>query len=301
MNLHPNHSRWPSALTLCVALVVCCFQVRPSVAQTQPSPPLPPQFVLPTLAEIPAAEIRVPLSAEQKAAVDKALAFWDQARICKTPIDLKMTDATLDDVVARIKQEPKANGISIEVRDAIPTRLSFDLKQTKIGNILDIVAGLAGCKLYLLPSGLLIAPESKLFPVELQDIQDSRERKGGQWIKSSDSGLGGWNTWQPVGKVLFQAVAADITGKPVEQLPSGIINTTFDHFSPQSQQLLLVCADSFNENRRLSSPDAAEVHLKDASPVMVKIYAPDRLGVSFLPDSPATGAPPTLALPANLP
>ncbi|RYX86272.1 hypothetical protein EON83_03345 [bacterium] len=250
----------------------------------------------PPLFEISAADTHIPLSADQKAAVDKALACWEQAKICRVPIDLKMTDATLDAVLARIKQEPVAKNISIEVREPEATRLSFDLKRNKIGNVLDIVAGLAGCKLYLLQNGLLIAPESKLSTTELKDI---KERKGGQWIKSSDGGLGQWRTWGPVSEVLFQAIAVDITGKPVAQLPTGIINTTFDHFSLQSQQFLRTCADYFNEDNRYYSRDVAKVSLNDTSPVTVKIFASDSLDVSFPSTSPAPGVAPTdtLAVP----
>ncbi|RYG55191.1 hypothetical protein EON80_30985, partial [bacterium] len=98
------------------------------------------------------------LSAEQKVAVEKFLAVAGQEKFCKKTIDFKIENASLEDIIASIKRIAPGENVAIEIRGARPLQLSFDLKQEKTGNLLNNVAALAGCKLFLRPEGLLIAP-----------------------------------------------------------------------------------------------------------------------------------------------
>jgi hypothetical protein len=93
--------------------------------------------------------------------INQALALTEQEEITRTPVSLRVTDATMETLVEQIQRAvPSAK--SIEVRKARPVRLSFDLQGVQVGHILQSAAGLAGCELHLLPGRLLVAPLSEL-------------------------------------------------------------------------------------------------------------------------------------------
>jgi hypothetical protein len=104
---------------------------------------------------------KLPFSLEDQASIDKALKLTEQEELSKTIVPLKVKDATLEELVAEIQRVLPAAKI-IEVRDASPVHLSFELKEALVGQVLQSAAALASCELYLLPDRLLISPQNKL-------------------------------------------------------------------------------------------------------------------------------------------
>lgn len=108
---------------------------------------------------------------------------------CKRPITLKVTNATLEDVIAKARIAFPAK-TRIEVRDARPVHVSFDLKATTAGEALQSVGALAGCKVWLFDDHLLISPLESLIPSENKDVD---EQTGGEWGRSVAAGGSGWS------------------------------------------------------------------------------------------------------------
>lgn len=168
-------SKRPSERALGLLLVVlplCAGALQPSRVQAQP-------VLVP-----PLKKARSPLTAQQRESFNKIMAIARIQEVCATTLDLKMDGATLDDVVGRLKPAFQTKKVSIEVRGAKPIQVSFDLKGSSVGNLLTPISALAGCKLYMFSSGLLIAPPSQLTETEKLELQQGR---GGEWVRSSNT------------------------------------------------------------------------------------------------------------------
>lgn len=251
---------------LLLALPLSVSAPQLPVAQAQPAltPPTPKTFK--------------PLPPEQKAQVQKLLALSRQENICKSLLDLKMQNATLQEVATRIKGMLQGQAVAIEVRGASPVRLGFELKQVAVGDVLSHVAALAGCKLFVLSSGLLLTPSSQLTEAERLDME---QRRGGEWSKSSASGGYGWSARNEQSTFFTRAIAQEATGSDAKPLPATVVKTTFGSFSPESQIMLQEMVSWMNEEDRITHPKVAPLYLNAASPVTVDTSNPRGISVLF--------------------
>ncbi len=261
---HPKRSCRRALGTLLLALPLSGIAFQLPSAQAQPALIQPAK--------------KSPLSPEQKATVNKLLAVLQQARVCKLPIDLKVENATLEEVTNRIKTMLPSQAITIEVRSAKPVQMGFDLKSTRVGDVLDHVAALAGCRLFVLSDRLLIAPSSLLTEAELRDI---RQKRGGEWAKSTESGASGWSAKIQATELFTRAVAQEATGSTAKPLPPGVMKTTFGSFSPDSQAMLQEMASWSSGGVGQPTPDAPPFHLSAESPVSVDTSKPNTIDITF--------------------
>lgn len=96
----------------------------------------------------------------------KFLALFKMQRLCKTPLDLNVQNASLEDIAARVRKTLPQPAAPIEVRGALPMRLTFELKQSTVGASLRAAGALAGVKLWVFFDHLLLAPETAISPEE---------------------------------------------------------------------------------------------------------------------------------------
>lgn len=258
---HPKRSSRRALSTLLLALPLTGIAFQLPGAQAQPALTQPAK--------------KSPMTPEQKAAVTKILALSRQSNVCKSVIDLKVENATLPDVVERIKATLPGQAVAVEVRGANPVRVSFDMKSGKVGDVLDHVAALAGCKLFILSGGLLIAPPSSLTGAERFDIKQSQ---GGEWAKSTESGGSGWSYKSAVSKFFTRAVAQEATGSDAQSLHAGVVKTTFGSFSPEAQAMLQEMASWASGG---ANPSAAPFHLGPDSPVSVDTSESNTIDITF--------------------
>lgn len=263
---HPKRSSRRALGTLLLALPLSGIALQLPSAQAQPAPTLP------------AKKNPKPLSPDQKTALDKVLAITHQENLCKSIIDLKVENATLDDVTTRIKAMLPGQTIAIEVRGANLVHVGFDLKGAKVGDTLDHVAALAGCRLFVFSRGLLIAPTALLTEAELSDIKQWR---GGEWAKDLEAGGTGWYIGREANQLFARAIAQEATGSDAKPFPAGVVKTTFGNFSPDSQAILQQMATDIREHRRSVDPGAPPFHLSPDSPIAVDTSNPTAISISF--------------------
>lgn len=262
-----KRSRRRALGTLLLALPLSGIASPLSPAQAQPATTLPAK--------------KSPLSPEQKVAADKVMAMVRQQKVCNTPIDLKVTGATLEDVIAHIKAAFPNQVIAIEVRDAHRVRMDFDLQGVRIGDALASVATLAGCKLFVFSSGLLIAPPSQLTDAEKQSI---KQTEGGEWVKSvENAGSSGtfWSNGTKADQLFARAIAQEVTGSDAKPFPSANVKTTFGNFSPECQAMLQQIVDSSMEGARQLTPWATPFHLTADAPIAVDTTDPKAVHITI--------------------
>lgn len=159
--------------------------------------------------------------------VVKELARIEQEELAKTPISLKMTEASLETVIAKIQEAlPKMK--NIEVRQAQPVRLSFDLKNAYAGQILHSAAGLAGCELHILPNRLLIAP--------LQELSKEEDKDRLRWTSSKNL-----LSHRPLQSLFARRLAADIQQRTAAQAANGEparAEILFGNLGPEQQTMI---------------------------------------------------------------
>ena len=68
--------------------------------------------------------------------------------------------------------------MSIRVRRAQPISDSFDVKGTRVGDVLQHIASKAGCDLFVFSQGLLLCPVAQLTEAEKAD---AKKGLGGGW------------------------------------------------------------------------------------------------------------------------
>ncbi len=261
---HPKRSSRRALSTLLLALPLSGIASQLPSAQAQPALTQPAK--------------KSPLSSEEKATIAKVIAISHQENVCKNRLNLKMDNATLEDVVARVKELLPGQTIAVEVRGASPVHVGFNLKGARVGDVLDHVAALAGCKLFVLSNGLLIAPASLLTGAELQDI---KQRQGGEWAKSTESGGSSWSTKSGASSLFTRAVAQEATGSNTTPLPTGVLKTTFGNFSPEAQAMLQEMASWVSEATHPLNPNAASLHLNAGSPISVDTSDPNVIHITF--------------------
>jgi len=229
-----------------------------------------------------------PMTPEQKATVTKILALSRQSNVCKSVIDLKVENATLEDVVNRVKTMLPGQAVTVEVRGANPVRVGFDLKGSKVGDVLDHVAALAGCKLFVLSGGLLIVPPSQLTEAERADV---RQYQGGEWAKSTEAGGSSWSVRNQESDLFTHAIAQEATGSNASPLPAGVIKTTFGNFSPEAQTMLQELATWSAESVHLLNPSVAPLHLSVGSLISIDSSQPNSIFITFPHDTSNQGGP----------
>ena len=236
--------------------------------------------------------IALPQSApDQKGTLNKIAVIAQATNVCGNTVDLKMENASLQDVVARIKQMLPNQAVRIEVRGDSPVRVSFDFKGINVGNLLTPVAGLAGCKLYVFGSGLLIAPPSQLTKGERLDFDQIH---GGEWAENVDSGqnddairnadglkMGGWDVQVEAQRLFSKAIAQEITGSDAKVQPPVSVKTRFGNFSPDGQAMLQQIADWSREAIRVDLPGASFLHLTSNSPIEVDTSSPEKISIGI--------------------
>lgn len=263
---HPkrSHRRALGLFLLALPLGGIAFQL-PGV-QAQPTPP------------IPAKKSLKPLSAEQKAAITRVWGISRQEEMCKSLIDLKVENATLEDVTARVKASLPGRAVPIAVRGARPLRVGFDLKDTPTGDVLTHVAGLAGCKVFLLGNGLLIAPPTQLSEAELQEI---KQQQAGEWMESVASGGSGWSNQRVAHSLFAKSIAQEITGSDATPFAATVVKTTFSNFSPDAQKMLQQMVNWSTEDSRRRTPSWPSLALSASSPVVVDTSDPLGIQINF--------------------
>ncbi|PQV62859.1 hypothetical protein B1R32_12032 [Abditibacterium utsteinense] len=236
----------------------------------------------------PAKKSPKPLSPEQKMVTDQVMAIARLENLCQSRIDLKLTNATLEDVTARVKQALPGQAVAIEVRGASPVRVGFELKEVGAGEVLQTVATLAGCKLFLLSGGLLIAPPSQLTGAESLEV---KQKKGGEWAANVLTGERGWSNQSRAEKLLALAIAQEITGSDAKPQPAIVQKTNFGSFSPDSQAMLQQMATWTRESHRSILPDAPPFRLSADSPITVDTSDPKSIGITLSggPSDPGVG------------
>jgi hypothetical protein len=261
---HPKRSCRRALDTLLLALPLSGIALQLPQAQAQPATPLPAK--------------KSPLSPEQKATVEKLLALSVQEHLCKSRIALKVDGASLEGVIARIKEVLPNEPVAIEVRGASPVRVGFDLKDASVSDVLQPIAALSGCKLWVLSRGLLIAPPSQLTKAEWADVNQSR---GGEWAKNATVGTGGRSSQDVKSELFTQAIAQEATGSQAKPLPPQVMKTTFGSFSPQSQAMMQEIVGWMNEGEHNSNPNAVPLHLNAGSSVTVDTTSPYGVTIYF--------------------
>ena len=269
-----RHARWRAvgSLMLVLPAVGCTLQLSPAQAQPQ-------------VAKVPTSN----LSPEQKATVEKMLAIAHQEEICKTRLDLKVNDATLDDVIKSIKDALPGQKVEVNVRDASPVRLSFDLKQAPVGDILQSAAALSGGQLWVTENGLLIAR-----PLSLSETEQAEMKKGrsGQWLKSTEAGGSGWSNSSISAQMFATAIAQEVKNGNFKTEAPGEVKTVFGNFSPDAQRMLQQLATWTRDDTRTTRPNAPAFILGSNSPITVDTSNPKKISIQFQGNAsdPAIGA-----------
>ena len=269
-----RRARWRTLGSLMLVLPVlgCTLQLSPAQAQPQ-------------VAKLPASN----LSPDQKAAVEKMLAIAQQEELCKTRLDLKLDNATLDDVIQSIKTALPGQKVVVNVRDASPVRLSFDLKQAPVSDILQSAAALAGGQLWVMEDGLLIAR-----PLSLSEGEQAAIKKGrsGQWLKSTEAGGSGWSN-SAIGEQMFAtAIAQEVKNGEFKTEATGEVKTVFGNFSPDAQRMLQQLATWARDDTRTTRPNAPAFILGANSPITVDTSNPKKISIQLQGNAsdPAIGA-----------
>ena len=247
-----------------LALPLCGLAFQLTAAQAQPVP-APDALAGPNQ-----------ITPQMKGDAAQVMSIARNMEICKYALDLKLEDATIEDAAERIKATFPDQNIVIRQRDARPLKVSLDLKETAIGSVLNAVATLTDCQLWVLPDGLLIAPPNKLDTLEKEIVKNGVAGAwGSPWTISSKG-----NT------ILIRAIAAEALGNKI-----GSIKTTLDKFSPESRAMLQQVANW--QGRSFARINRPPLTLRPDSPVAVSITEADTIMLDINNGSashPRTGA-----------
>ncbi len=274
-------SRWASGqLLLALSFHSCAVLCSPARAQAPDSAQTTPALKAPTVKDryktsLPAKNGK-PLSPELKARVIETLALFKQESACKTLVDLKVEGANLEEVVRHVRENLFDQDMPVEVRGAAPAKDSFDVKQTRAGDVLQHMAGLAGCNLYLLPAGLLIAPSSRLTEAERKSI---KQRNGG--LYTEDTNVSGNGKWMPSEQPLVEAIAQEVTGSDASPQPPVAVYILFKDFSPFGQEILAKFATEYRESLAADAPWAAPFYLDDKCLIGLETTKPTQINVEL--------------------
>lgn len=216
-------------------------------------------------------------SARDKAEMARVLGLLAQEELCKSPISVKVQNATLAQLVEQVKaalpdtQRIKAN---IELRQAgepdndpiASARFSFGLKETSLGSILQSAAGLTGCKFLILPDRLLIT--------QGQQATAEEQSQARSWAQNVASSGQGWSMAPEASGLMTRLVVAELQARAVTGEPN-IPTTTmrFDQLQPELQQLMQSSVDDKSHKAGHSTmqvPSNALVVLGEVNPSTVQ-------------------------------
>ncbi len=235
-----------------------------------------------------------PLSPEQQAHLEQILAIAHHEDVCKNLLDLKVENATLAQIIERIKAAFPNQDIAIEVRQTEPVRLSFNVEATRVGDLLQSVAALSNCKFWVLPGGLLISPREELTEAEHDLV---RYEQSGLWAKDKAAIVELWSN-DAISRTLFeQIIAQEVLASGLQPEADGSIKLAFGDFSGSSQQILrrMVAEISSAGNQKSDFvPNKAQpaFHLSPDSPITVNASKyPDKFVISFDGNPSDTAAP----------
>ena len=252
--------------TLLLALPLCGIALQLPSAQAQPAPNLP---------NGPAAAA---LSPQQKSEIERVMSISHNEDVCKLALDLKLKNASIEEVTARIKATFPNQQIEIRQRDARPLKVSLDLKETTVGSVLTGVAALSDCRLWVLPDSLLIAPPGKLSTIEHEMV---KQRMAGEWAQSFQAGGHGWSNETFGEKVFAQVVAQEVKASNKAPDAEGNIKSTFGQFSPEGQQALRQLANWTRGSTRRDHPNAPPFVFSSDSPITVTLTDPKWVNIRF--------------------
>ena len=231
--------------TLLLALPLWGLAFQPTPAHAQPAPLSPQQQAqAQALAQTrnvrplpmpPLTIDKAPLSTKQQSEIERILSISRNEEFCHNALDLKLENATIEDVIARIKAAFPQQQVEIRQRDARPLQVSLDLQETTVGTVLQGVAELADCKLWVLPDGLLIAPPGKLNQVERELAE---RRLVGDWGQRSENYEEGWSNNSEGRRAFANVIAREVKANNLTPDAKGYVKTVFGQFSPQAQQAL---------------------------------------------------------------
>ena len=245
---------------LLLALPACGLAIEMPLAQAQPALTQPGTFTAP------------PLTTEQNAKIERVLSISQYEEFCKSALDLKLEDATIEEIITRIKATFPSKKVEIRQRDARPLKVSLDLKETTVGSVLQAVATLSDCQLWVLPDCLLIAPPGALNSAERTMVSS---HQAGEWAQSDGAGGKGWSNSSNGSDVLANLVAEEIKANNPAPATKSEINTTFGNFSPQTQKALQQLA------AWTSKSTVSPFVLTANSPVRVNLTNPNTIAISL--------------------
>ncbi|RYX83652.1 hypothetical protein EON83_13690 [bacterium] len=209
----------------------------------------------------------LPLSEQQKVELKQVVAMFRWEEACQQSIDLKIENATVADVMARVEPMLPTKSLPLQVRETSAVRLSFDLKQTRVGDILANVAALSGSRLYMLPQGLLMAPEHVLSEGQQWEML---EGLSGEWAQGGRvRSASPWVT-KRLNKLLTQRLSQELTGKDALKAPKGTLKTTVGQLSQPTQMLLRQMAVCMKERGVITKNTSRPARLDNASPLTVE-------------------------------
>lgn len=217
-----------------------------------------------------------------RVAVAHAIAMFQQTDLCQAPVTLKVADASLQEIATQMLAAlPRKTTIEIRTRNA--ARLTFDLKGAPADKVLQSVAMLAGCNLYVLADRWLVTSENQLSPAELAEIKE--------W---GTSGAGRRSALTQAVTLLADFVTAELTKplahkadsrpanggqsdaipvEPVEEAPLTRVQFRFGDIAPDLQPLIQQLV-TWQENRpRSSFTQSTRLHLTSATLVTLEYDA----------------------------
>ena len=217
-----------------------------------PQPFVPMPFPFPT---------PVPKPKPQKADASRLLSILSNERACKTPLDLTVQNATLEQIAARIQKTLPRPAPKIKVQGALPIRLSFALKNSTVGEALSAAGSLAGVKLWVFADHLLLAPGSSL--------GTGVGEAAGEWSPTT-----GWNpslaaSSNEIQRVFSTLLADELSAKAATNAGETKAKTTVGALSPDSQRMLQLLVEQ--TNGLLSFRHAGTPNATTASQMISKI------------------------------
>ena len=197
----------------------------------------------------------------QKEDGERILKVLQNQDVCQFVIDLTVKTATLEEIAAQVEKKLSQPAPKIEVRGALPIRLSFALKKSKVGDALGSAAALAGAKLWVFGDHYLLAPESALSDEEQAVMKQSI---GGAWNIKGRIDQQFFNADGEIRRVFSTLIsdevkAANVVAQTNTTAGAGTApgpKITFGSLSPDAQamlQQLVKQTNKFNESEALQA------------------------------------------------
>ena len=212
-------------------------------------------------------------------------------------------NASMDDVIAALSKTMPERKLSIQVRGATPMHDSFDVKDVRVGDVLQHVASKAGCDLFVFSRGLLLCPASQLTDEERADMKIGY---GGRWkrnaanaiVRSSGNGRtvsrsmvttigedSGWSAQNAAQPLFAYAIAADVHGGPFTGAIPGVIKLKAGDLSLDSQKILQQLINWSQEENLQLHPQAVAPQVLPNLSVHLSLDNPTGIRIEVGPDA----------------